>query len=246
MSSRWFVHLYDTSTKWSVPMSSDPRPVRVLVLGASLRKESINVRLAALAARSASAHGAEVTTVRYASLAVPPLDTDRLETDGVPEGARRFGDLLTETDGFIVAAPEYNYSVSGALKNLIDWTSRIRPWPFIGRHGLLLSASTGQVGGLRGLWALRVPLEGLGAHVYPDMFGLAHAETAFTAGDDLADPAQGERRRARGGGGGGGRRGGAAARRARPAGGAAPPPRPRAPRPPPPRRPPPPPRPPPG
>src|SRR3569833_1613387 len=193
MSSRWFVHLYDTSTKWSVPMSSDPRPVCVLVLGVSLRLESFNVRLAALAARTASAHGAEGTTVRYASLAVPPLDTDRLETDGVPEGARRFGDLLTETDGFIVAAPEYNYSVSGALKNLIDWTSRIRPWPFIGRHGLLLSASTGPGGGLRGLWALRVPLEGLGAHVYPDMFGLAHAETAFTAGDDLADPALGTR-----------------------------------------------------
>jgi NAD(P)H-dependent FMN reductase len=170
-------------------MTNTPRPVRVFVLGASLRKESFNVRLASLAARTASAHGAAVTTVDYASLAVPPLDADLLETDGVPEGARRFGDLLTENDGFIVAAPEYNYSVSGVLKNLIDWTSRIRPWPFIGRHGLLLSASTGPVGGLRGLWALRVPLEGLGTHVYPDMFGLAGAATALTAGDDLADPA---------------------------------------------------------
>jgi NAD(P)H-dependent FMN reductase len=170
-----------------------PRPVRVLVLGASLRKESFNVRLAALAARTASAHGAEVRMVDFGSLAVPLLDTDLLEIDGVPEGARRFGDLLTETDGFIIAAPEYNYSVSGVLKNLIDWTSRIRPWPFTGRHGLLLSASTGPVGGVRGLWALRVPLEGLGAHVYPDMFSLAHAETALTAGDDLSDPDARER-----------------------------------------------------
>jgi NAD(P)H-dependent FMN reductase len=143
-------------------------PVRVLVLGASLRKDSFNVRLA-------------------------PLDTDVLERDGVPEGARRFGDLLTETDGFVIAAPEYNYSVSGVLKNLIDWTSRIRPWPFTGRHGLLLSASTGPVGGVRGLWALRVPLEGLGAHLYPDMFGLGDAETALTAGGELADPAARER-----------------------------------------------------
>ena len=174
-------------------VSSAPRTVRVLVLGASLRKESFNVRLAALAARTAAAHGAEVRTVDFAALAVPPLDTDLLETDGVPEGARRFGDLLTETDGFVIAAPEYNYSVSGVLKNLIDWTSRIRPWPFTGRHGLLLSASPGQVGGLRGLWALRVPLEGLGSHVYPDMFGLAHADSAFTPSDDLADPGSRER-----------------------------------------------------
>jgi chromate reductase, NAD(P)H dehydrogenase (quinone) len=169
------------------------RPVRVLVLGASLRKESLNVRLAGLAARTAAAHGADVRTVGFGDLTVPLLDTDLLETDGVPQGARRFGDLLTETDGFILAAPEYNYSVAGALKNLIDWTSRIRPWPFTGRHGLLLSASTGAVGGVRGLWALRVPLEGLGAHVHPTMFPLAHADTALTADDDLADANAGER-----------------------------------------------------
>jgi chromate reductase len=160
---------------------------RVFTLGASLRKESFNVRLADLAARTAEAHGAEVRRAYFGDFSVPPLDTDLLERDGVPKGARRFGDLLTETDGFIIAAPEYNYSVSGVLKNLIDWTSRIRPWPFTGRHGLLLSASTGAVGGVRGLWALRVPLEGLGAHVYPDMFTLAHADTALTDGDDLAD-----------------------------------------------------------
>jgi hypothetical protein len=52
-------------------MTNTPRPVRVFVLGASLRKESFNVRLASLAARTASAHGAAVTTVDYASLAVP-------------------------------------------------------------------------------------------------------------------------------------------------------------------------------
>jgi chromate reductase, NAD(P)H dehydrogenase (quinone) len=161
---------------------------RVLVLGASLRKESFNVRLAGLAARTAREQGAEVTTVGFGELAVPPLDTDLLESDGVPDGARRFGDLLTAADAFVIAAPEYNYSVSGVLKNLIDWTSRIRPWPFTGRHGLLLSASTGAVGGVRGLWALRVPLEGLGAHVYPDMFTLAHADTALTDDDEIEDP----------------------------------------------------------
>src|SRR3954465_15767385 len=86
----------------AAPMTDTPRPVRVFVLGASLRKESFNVRLASLAARKASAHGPAGATAGLASLAVPPLDADLLETDGVPEGARRFGDLLTENDGFIV------------------------------------------------------------------------------------------------------------------------------------------------
>lgn len=73
----------------------------------------------------------------------------------------------------------------GLLKNVIDWTSRHRPQPFNGRHALLLSASPSMVGGNRGLWALRMPLEHLGARVYPDMFSLAQAHTAFAPDGNL-------------------------------------------------------------
>ncbi len=76
----------------------------------------------------------------------------------------------------------------GVLKNLIDWTSRFRPQPFDGRHALLMSASPSMAGGNRGLWSLRVPLEHLGARVYPDMFSLAMAHKAFSE-DHLADTA---------------------------------------------------------
>jgi NAD(P)H-dependent FMN reductase len=73
--------------------------------------------------------------------------------------------------------------MSGAFKNLIDWVSRFRPQPFDGRHGLLLSASPSLGGGNRGLWALRVPLEHLGARIFPDMFSLPTAHTALVDGD---------------------------------------------------------------
>jgi NAD(P)H-dependent FMN reductase len=76
----------------------------------------------------------------------------------------------------------------GLLKNAIDWTSRFRPQPFHARHGLLMSASPSMVGGNRGLWALRVPLEHLGARIFPDMFSLAMAYKAFS-GEALTDPA---------------------------------------------------------
>src|SRR5215471_8283931 len=92
-------------------MSTNLSPLRVLVVGASLRKDSYNVRLAALAARTAEAHGAEVRTVDFDRLAVPLFDGDLLETDGVPEGVLLFGAPPTERDGFIISAPEYNYSV---------------------------------------------------------------------------------------------------------------------------------------
>lgn len=87
----------------------------------------------------------------------------------------------------VIVSPEYNDSMPGVLKNAIDWVSRARPQPFNERHGLLLSASPSMAGGNRGLWALRVPLEHLGARVYPDMFSLAQAHNAFTDDGGLAD-----------------------------------------------------------
>jgi len=81
----------------------------------------------------------------------------------------------------------------GLLKNAIDWVSRYEPQPFNERHALLLSASPSMVGGNRGLWALRVPLEHLGARVYPDMFSLAQAHKAFDAQGRLSDPRLQER-----------------------------------------------------
>lgn len=94
---------------------------------------------------------------------------------------------LEANDAFVIVSPEYNSSMPGVLKNAIDWTSRHKPQPFNGRHALLLSASPSIVGGNRGLWALRIPLEHLGARVYPDMFSLAQAHEAFkpTAGSSV-------------------------------------------------------------
>jgi NAD(P)H-dependent FMN reductase len=67
--------------------------------------------------------------------------------------------------------------------------SRFDPQPFNARHGLLLSASPSLVGGNRGLGALRIPLEALGAHIYPDMFSLARAHEAFDASGRITDDA---------------------------------------------------------
>jgi chromate reductase, NAD(P)H dehydrogenase (quinone) len=88
----------------------------------------------------------------------------------------------------MIASPEYNYSVPGTLKNAIDWVSRMNPMPFRGKHGFLLAASSTVAGGSRGLWALRVPLEGLGVTLYPDMFALAQAAQALDERGKLKDP----------------------------------------------------------
>ena len=162
--------------------------LKVLVFGASLRAGSLNRTLAALAARFAGQTGAVVDHASMRDFDVPSYDGDLEKAQGIPKGAEEFRRRLLANDAFIVASPEYNGSMPGVFKNLIDWTSRYRPQPFDGRHGLLLSASPSMGGGNRGLWALRMPFEHLGARIYPDMFSLAQAHKALVDGD-IADAA---------------------------------------------------------
>ena len=162
-------------------------PLRLLVFAASLRAGSLNARLAELAATVIEAGGATVDLASMGDFNAPSFDGDVEEADGLPPGAQRFRERLEAADGFVIASPEYNASMPGVLKNAVDWVSRARPQPFNERHGLLLSASPSMVGGNRGLWALRVPLEHLGARIYPDMFSLAQAHNAFDDAGLLAD-----------------------------------------------------------
>ena len=162
--------------------------LKVLVFAASLRADSLNRKLAALARRVAGTYGAEVDLASMRDFDVPLYDGDVEAADGLPAGAQELRRRLLESDAFIISSPEYNGSMPGTIKNLIDWTSRFRPQPFDGRHGLLMSASPSLAGGNRGLWALRMPLEHLGARIFPDMFSLSMAHKAME-GDDISDPA---------------------------------------------------------
>lgn len=166
--------------------------VRLLVFSASLRAESLNTRLAQLVARVAQKMGATVDLASMREFDAPSYDGDVETAQGIPAGAQELQRRLLANDAFAIVSPEYNASMPGTLKNVIDWTSRFRPQPFDGKHALLLSASPSMVGGNRGLWSLRVPLEHLGARVYPDMFSLASAHKSLGDGG-LTDAAHQER-----------------------------------------------------
>jgi len=161
--------------------------VRLLVFGASLREGSMNDRLATLAASVAEEKGAAVERATMSQFECPAYDTDVEISTGLPAGAQALHDKLQSVDGFMIASPEYNASMSGVLKNTIDWVSRFRPQPFNGKQGFLMAASPSMTGGKIGLWALRQPLEHLGARTYPDMFALAQAHRAFDEAGRIAD-----------------------------------------------------------
>ncbi len=161
-------------------------PISFLVFSASLRAGSLNTTLAKLAASSIEKQGGTVDLAAMRAFDSPSYSQDA-QAQGFPPGATELRRRLEANDGFVIASPEYNGSMPGLLKNVIDWVSRFRPQPFNDRHALLLSASPSMTGGNRGLWTLRVPLEHLGSRVYPDMFSLAQAHQAFDAQGNIAN-----------------------------------------------------------
>ncbi|HUL59749.1 MAG TPA: NAD(P)H-dependent oxidoreductase [Anaeromyxobacteraceae bacterium] len=161
--------------------------MRILAFAASLRRGSLNRKLLGLAAAIARAAGAEVDVAEFREFELPIYDGDLDASSGLPPGGLELKRRLGRADAVLIAAPEYNYSVAGPLKNAIDWVSRARPMPWRGKSVYLLSASPSPMGGIRGLWQTRVPLEGCGALVFPDMFALPHANEAFDESGRLRD-----------------------------------------------------------
>jgi chromate reductase, NAD(P)H dehydrogenase (quinone) len=132
-------------------------------------------------------NGTHVDLVDFSEFSGPLYNADIQTSVGFPAEITHFTNRLQESDGLVISSPEYNFSIPGTLKNLIDWVSRISPMPWKGYPVLLMSASPSLVGGNRGLWSTRIPLEGCGSFVFPDMFSLGSAYSAFDDKGQLKD-----------------------------------------------------------
>lgn len=170
-------------------------PVRILAFSGSLRRASFNSAIVKVAAQGAKAAGAEVTVVELRDFPMPLFDEDLEKASGMPEHAKRFKDLMIAHQGLLIASPEYNSSVTAALKNAIDWASRPAPGEpslaaFAGKSAALCAASPGALGGLRGLVTLRSILGNLGVVLLPQQVAVMKAGDAVGPDGALKDPKQ--------------------------------------------------------
>lgn len=161
--------------------------MKILMFAASLRKDSCNKKLIRVAEQIVKDLGGDTDLADFAEFDLPLYNADIQDAQDFPENMKKFIKRLKDSDGLIISSPEYNFSTPGILKNFIDWISRESPYPWKNKNILLMSASPSLVGGNRGLWATRVPLECCGAFVYPEMFSLSDAYNAFTSDGKLKD-----------------------------------------------------------
>ena len=170
---------------------------KILAFAGSTRAASYNKLLVKVAAAGARAAGAEVTYVDLYDLPLPLFDEDLEAKEGIPENARKLKELMVAHDGFLIASPEYNSSVTAVLKNAIDWVSRPAPGEpglvaFTNKVAVIMSASPGGLGGLRGLVHLRSILGNINVFVLPDQKAIPQAFGVFNADGTMKDPKQQE------------------------------------------------------
>ena len=176
-------------------MSIESVQPRILALAGSTRSESYNKRLLRIAAAGEREAGAEVTIVDLRDHPLPVFDEDLEKEQGMPPAGQRLKLLFREHHGLLIASPEYNSSITGVLKNAIDWVSRPAQGEpplvaFTGKVAVLMSASPGNLGGLRGLVHLRSILGNLGVILLPDQVAVPRTFEAFGPDGLLADAKQ--------------------------------------------------------
>jgi chromate reductase, NAD(P)H dehydrogenase (quinone) len=129
------------------------RTMNIISICGSLRKGSYN-RIVMNALPGLAPEGMQVKEAPpYSDF--PLYNADIQNSTGFPAAVSALADAIRAADGVIFNTPEYNFGIPGALKNAIDWVSRMPNQPFAGKPVALQSASPGPVGGARVQYDLR-------------------------------------------------------------------------------------------
>ena len=159
--------------------------MRILGISGSLRRGSHNRKLLRAAAGMLPP-GVEL--VEWDGLAGLPAFDEDLEASP-PEPVQELFAAIEDADALLIATPEYNASLPGALKNALDWASR--PFPdnvLKDKPAAVVGASTGLFGAVWAQAEVRKVLKASGAHVLESELPVGLADGAFTEDGALADP----------------------------------------------------------
>jgi chromate reductase len=166
--------------------------VKILAFAGSGRKNSVNKKVVAVAAKGAEEAGAVVTIVNLEDYDLPIFNEDLEAEQGMPVAAQAFKELLINHDGFLISSPEYNSSYSSLFKNAIDWASRKSSdeapmAAYRGKVAAIMAASPGALGGIRVLVTLRMLLENIGTMVLPSQKAVGGAFNLFDEQGNVTD-----------------------------------------------------------
>jgi len=160
--------------------------LKVVAISGSLRQDSFNKKALRIATRFAIEEGMNIEEIDLMRLGLPLYDAD-IESQGFPEAVENIRKIVQPSDVILIASPEYNHSVTGALKNAVDWLSTKKNI-LDGKTAVIFGASTGPFGTLRSQTHLRQILTALNVFVLPQpQVYIRFANEAFDGDGNLVD-----------------------------------------------------------
>ena len=160
--------------------------LKVVAISGSLRQDSFNKKALRIATRFAIEEGMNIEEIDLMRLGLPLYDAD-IESQGFPEAVENIRKIVQPSDVILIASPEYNHSVTGALKNAVDWLSTKKNI-LDGKTAVIFGASTGPFGTLRSQTHLRQILTALNVFVFPQpQVYIRFANEAFDGDGNLVD-----------------------------------------------------------
>jgi chromate reductase, NAD(P)H dehydrogenase (quinone) len=138
--------------------------LNILVICGSLRKGSYNAALARALPEFAPPGMNFKSAPDFDRL--PMYNADVQEASGFPPAAEELAAAIRAADGVVIVSPEYNWTIPGALKNAIDWVSRMKEQPFKEKPVAIQSCSQGPLGGSRMQYHMRMSLTYLNAFTF--------------------------------------------------------------------------------
>ena len=159
--------------------------LNVIVMCGSLRKGSFNAALARQLPKLAPA-GLKLSP--SPPIETIPLYNQDIQDAGNPPPVVDLTNAIRAADGVIIVSPEYNWSIPGTLKNAIDWVSKVKDQPFMGKPFALMSCAGGLLGGSRMQYHLRQSLTSVEAQmlIRPEVF-ITFAAQKFDDKHELKD-----------------------------------------------------------
>ena len=127
--------------------------MKFLGISGSLRGASVNTAL--IEAGMKHIPGVDL---EWGNLRLPLFDNDLEDSDGIPLEVQKLADQIAEAPAVVISTPEYDQSMSGVLKNALDWVSRVDGNPWEAKPVLIMAAASGRSGGARATYALRLAM----------------------------------------------------------------------------------------
>jgi len=190
---KFFYLTFDTNCRWDschrvndlfiTQLCKTVKLAKIAVIVGSVRSDRQGIKVARWIEQKLKDRNHTVFFIDPVELDLPLLDRMYKEMESPPEKLKKLQTMIKDADGYIPVTPEYNHSISSALKNTLD----ICLEEYFFKPSAIVSYSVGGFGGIIAAQQLRIIFAELGAPAISSSFSISGVQNVFDENGKLLD-----------------------------------------------------------